>query len=93
MDRKSGRVNPDDVVAAITPTTCLVTVMFANNETGVIQPLKEIVNGVMEVNKQRHEFPVLVHTDAAQPLGKVSFDVHQFPVDLVSICGHKVWLI
>ena len=78
-----GMVNPDDVRAAITPETTLVSVMAANNETGALQPVADIA-------KICRERGVLFHTDAAQWFGKERFDsIAQFGADLVSICAHK----
>ena len=78
-----GIVNPDDVRAAITAETTLVSVMAANNETGSLQP-------VSDIGKICRERGVLFHTDAAQWIGKERFDnIAQFEADLVSICAHK----
>src|SRR5206468_4783789 len=78
-----GIVNPDDVRAALTPETTLVSVMAANNETGAIQP-------VAEIGRLCRERGVLFHTDAAQWFGKEPFDnIGQFEADLVTICAHK----
>lgn len=79
-----GLVDPADVAAAITPATVLVSVIHANNEIGTIQPLAEI--GQMT----RHR-GVLFHTDAAQSLGSLAFDVDQIGVDLASFSGHKIY--
>lgn len=80
----SGMVDPDAVAQAITDQTILVTVMHANNETGTIQPIAEI----SEITRQ-HE--VLLHTDAAQSLGKIPVRVDDLGVDLLSLAGHKVY--
>lgn len=79
-----GLVSPDDVRNAITPSTVLVTVMHANNETGTIQPISEIA----QVCRERG---VLVHTDAAQTMGKIDVDVDQLGVDLLTVVGHKMY--
>ncbi len=79
-----GLVDPADITAAITPTTVLVSVMHANNEIGTIQPLAEI-------GQITREHGVLLHTDAAQSLGSLSFDVDHLGVDLASFSGHKVY--
>jgi cysteine desulfurase len=79
----SGRVDPADVEGAIRETTVLISVMHANNETGVIQPIEEIC----EISR-RHG--VLFHTDAVQSVGKISTNVRELGVDLLSMSGHKI---
>jgi cysteine desulfurase len=79
-----GLVDPDDVRKALTRQTTLVSVMHANNEVGTIQAIGEIA-------RIAHERGVLVHTDAAQSLGKVSVNVDQLGVDLLSVAGHKLY--
>ena len=79
-----GVVNPDDVRRAIRDDTTLVSVMWANNETGALQPVREI--GAI-----CRERGVLFHTDAVQAFGKVPVSVSDVPVDLLSISGHKVY--
>ncbi|HEX4447971.1 MAG TPA: IscS subfamily cysteine desulfurase [Polyangiaceae bacterium] len=81
---KDGRVDPDDVKKAITDKTILVSVMFANNEIGTVQPLEEI-------GKITRERGVLFHSDAVQGVGKVDFDVQKMNLDLVSITAHKMY--
>jgi cysteine desulfurase len=79
-----GLVNPEDIAAAITPRTVLVSVMHANNEIGTIQPIPEIG----QITRDRG---VLLHTDAAQSLGSVAFNVDHLGVDLASFSGHKIY--
>ena len=79
-----GRVNPADVEKALRPDTVLLTIMHANNETGTIQPIKEIG----EIAKKHG---VLFHSDAAQSVGKIKADVNEMGVDLLSIAGHKLY--
>lgn len=79
-----GRVDPADVAAAITDGTVLVTVMHANNEVGTIQEIAEIA-------RLAHERGVLVHTDAAQSVGKVPVDVAALGVDFLTLAGHKLY--
>jgi cysteine desulfurase len=81
---KDGRVDPDDVKKAMTDKTILVSVMFANNEIGTVQPLAEI-------GKITRERGVLLHSDAVQGVGKVDFDVQKMNVDLASVTAHKIY--
>jgi cysteine desulfurase len=80
----AGRVRPDDVAAAITPRTILVTVMTANNEIGSVQPVREI-------GRIAAERDILFHTDATQGVGKVAFDVRKDGVHLAAITAHKIY--
>ena len=82
--QKDGRIDLDDLRAAITDKTILITVMTANNEIGVLQP-------VAEVGAIAKEKGILFHTDAVQAIGKVPFDVNQVKADLVSISAHKMY--
>ena len=79
-----GRVSAPAVAAAVTPHTILVTVMHSNNEVGSVQPLAEIVKLVRAKKPD-----VVIHTDAAQSIGKLELDVQQLGVDLLTIVGHK----
>ena len=78
----SGRVDADEVIAALRPGTRLVTMMLANNETGVIQPVKEVA----EVCRARG---ILFHTDAVQAIGKTPVSVADLGVDVLALAGHK----
>ena len=82
--QKDGRIDLDDLKRAITDKTILVTIMTANNEIGVLQPIR----GIGAICKERG---VLFHTDAVQAAGKVPFNVIQDNVDLASISGHKFY--
>jgi len=79
-----GMLDPADLEAAITPETILVSVMHANNEVGTIQPVAELA-------EIAHRAGALMHTDAAQSVGKIAVDVDALGVDLLSIAGHKVY--
>lgn len=80
----TGRVQVDDICAAIRPDTIMISVMHANNEVGTIQPVREIAG-------LAHEKGILMHTDAAQSTGKISTDVQDLGVDLFSMAGHKLY--
>ncbi|KFW67074.1 Selenocysteine lyase, partial [Pygoscelis adeliae] len=91
---RSGRAEVDDVFAAIRPTTCLVSIMLANNETGVIMPVAELSQHIHALNQRRaaEGLPrILVHTDAAQMIGKGRVDVQELGVDYLTIVGHKFY--
>jgi cysteine desulfurase len=81
---RHGQVDPEDVRRAIRPETILVSVMHANNEVGTLQPIAEIAR----IAKSRG---VLVHTDAAQSVGKLPVKMKALGVDLASIAGHKLY--
>jgi cysteine desulfurase len=81
---KDGRISLDDLRAAITDKTILITIMSANNEIGVLQPIEEI--GAIAKEKG-----ILFHTDAVQAVGKVPFDINKVKADLVSMSGHKIY--
>ena len=80
----TGRVSPADVEAAIDEQTVLITIMHANNETGTLQPIAEIAELA-----RRHD--VLMHSDAAQSVGKIPTRLDELPVDLLTVAGHKVY--
>lgn len=79
-----GVVDPQDLEAALTPQTLLVSVMHANNEVGSIQPIRQLAD-------LSHAAGALFHTDAAQSVGKIDVDVNELGVDLLSIAGHKLY--
>jgi len=80
---EQGRLDLDELKESIRHDTALISVMYANNETGVVYPIQEIA----EIAKERG---VLMHTDAVQVLGKVPFDLKTLPVDFLAVSGHKV---
>ncbi|XP_063409504.1 selenocysteine lyase-like isoform X2 [Mytilus trossulus] len=89
---KTGQVDVDDVLSAIRPSTCMITVMMANNETGVIQPIKLISEKLRQINQSRKSLPkILLHTDAAQAIGKIEVDVEDLGVDYLTVVGHKFY--
>ncbi len=81
---REGLVDLEELRAAITDKTILITIMYANNEIGVLQPIEEIGR----IAKERK---VLFHTDATQAVGKIPFDVQKLNVDLASLSAHKMY--
>ena len=79
---ENGLVRLEELAAAIRPDTCLVTIMYANNEIGTLQPIREI--GAL-----CRERGILFHTDAVQAVGHVSVDVVRDNIDMLSLSGHK----
>ena len=82
--QKDGRVNPEDVRKAIRPTTILITIMYANNEIGVINPMAEI-------GKIAKEHGIIFAVDGVQAVGKIPVDVIKDNIDLLAISGHKIY--
>ena len=80
---ENGIVSPEAVEAAIRPDTILVSVMFANNEIGTIEPIKEI-------GEIAHKHGILFHTDAVQAFGQVPINVDEMNIDMLSSSGHKI---
>lgn len=81
---KEGRINPDDVRAAFTDKTILISIMLANNEIGTIHP-------VQEIGKIAKEKGVLFHCDATQAVGKIPVNVSDAGIDLMSFTSHKIY--
>ena len=81
---KTGCVEVQNILEATSRETLLITVMHANSETGTLQPIRQI-------SEIAHESGALVHTDAAQSLGKVDVSVQHEEVDLLSVAGHKLY--
>lgn len=88
---KTGAMVAEDVYAAIRPNTVLVAVMLANNETGIVMPIKEITSLVSKYRNANNSIYPLVLTDAAQAVGKIPVDVKELDVDYLSIAGHKFY--
>jgi cysteine desulfurase len=82
--QQDGRVNPEDVRKAIKPTTILITIMYANNEIGVINPIAEI-------GKIAKEHGIIFAVDGVQAVGKVPVDVQKDNIDLLAISAHKMY--
>lgn len=80
---ENGTVHPEDVEAAIRPDTILISVMFANNEIGTIEPIREI-------GEIAHKHGVLFHTDAVQAFGQLPIHVDECHIDMLSASGHKL---
>ena len=80
---ENGLVTPEEVEKAIRPDTILISIMFANNEIGTIEPISEI-------GKVAHEHGVLFHTDAVQAFGQIPINVDEFNIDMLSSSGHKI---
>lgn len=81
---KDGRINLDDLRRAITPKTILISIMYANNEIGVIQP-------VAEIGRIAKEKGIFFHVDGVQAIGKIPVDVQKDGIDLLSISAHKLY--
>jgi len=81
---EDGLVNPSDIKNSISKDTCLVSIMFANNEVGTIQPIREII----EICKKNN---VAFHSDAVQAVGKIPINVKELEVDALSFSSHKIY--
>lgn len=91
VSKVTAHVEVEDIIAAVRPNTCLISIMLANNETGVIMPLQEICQRIKSLNKQHDRLRILLHTDAAQALGKIRVDACELGVDYLTIVGHKFY--
>ncbi len=82
--KKDGTVNLDELKSSLRDDTILITIMHANNETGIIQPIEEIVH----VARERG---IIFHTDSAQTVGKIPVDIKKLKVDMLTIVSHKFY--
>lgn len=80
---QAGIIQPEAIKAAIRPETCLISVMYVNNEVGTIQPIQQI-------GQIAHDHGILMHTDAVQALGLVELKLNELPIDFASFSAHKV---
>ncbi len=80
---KNGSISPEKIREAITDNTCLISIMSANNETGIIEPIREI-------GRIAHENGIYFHTDAVQAYGHISIDISENFIDFLSISAHKI---
>lgn len=81
---KHGLITPEQLQKAIGPNTFIVSIMYANNEIGTIEPIKELVNIT-------HEQDILFHTDAVQAVTKVPIDLKKIPIDFLALSSHKIY--
>ncbi|KAJ0032162.1 hypothetical protein NQD34_002243 [Periophthalmus magnuspinnatus] len=91
VSKVTGRVEVANVLSALRPNTCLVSIMLANNETGVIMPIKELFGTIRDKINQPPRRRILLHTDAAQALGKIKVEAPSLGVDYLTIVGHKFY--
>eukprot|EP00794_Sanderia_malayensis_P018896 gene18896-20798_t len=94
VSKETGHVVVKDVTEAVQRETTLISIMLANNETGIIQPIKGISAEIAKVNKSRSDRGlrrILVHTDAAQAIGKIEVNAKDLGVDYLTIVGHKFY--
>ena len=81
---EEGKIRPEELERAIRPTTILISIMYANNEIGTIEPMEAIA----EIAKKHH---ILLHTDAVQAYGQIPISVKELPIDMLSTSGHKLY--
>lgn len=82
---ESGKINLDELSAAITQDTALVSIMMVNNETGSIQPVEAVSNLI-----KRNSSKTVLHVDAVQAFGKYPIDVHKYGIDILTVSSHKI---
>ncbi len=88
---KQGFVNVDDLVKAIRPDTILISIMYANNEVGTIEPIADIGREILKYRKENNSLHPFFHTDACQAAGYLNLDVEKLHVDLMTINGSKIY--
>ncbi len=88
---RDGRVNPSDVANALKPTTILVSIMYANNEIGTIEPIADIGRVILKWRKEHETAFPLFHTDACQASGALDMDVEKLHVDLLTLNASKIY--
>ena len=88
---EQGLVNADDVIKAIRPDTILISIMYANNEMGAIEPIAEIGRKLLQYRKANNSVYPFFHTDACQAAGYLDLDVEKLHVDLMTINGSKIY--
>jgi cysteine desulfurase len=91
---EQGLLRAKDVFALIKPHTALISILYANNEIGTVQPIAEIAKGLRKINKQRKTIglsPVLLHTDACQAAGYLELNTQKLGVDLMTLNGGKIY--
>ncbi|MDR0890776.1 MAG: cysteine desulfurase [Endomicrobium sp.] len=86
---QSGIVSPTDLINSLQENTILISIMHANNEIGVIQPIEDIASKLYKINQTRKQ-KVYLHTDAIQTAGKLNINVKNLGIDLLSISAHKL---
>ncbi len=88
---KDGFVSPEQVIKAITPQTILVSIMYANNEIGTVEPIAEIGKAIQKLKIVNCKLKILFHTDACQAAGALDLDINRLHVDLMTINGSKIY--
>ncbi|CAL8135411.1 unnamed protein product [Orchesella dallaii] len=91
---QDGKLHLEGVLSLIRDTTCLISIMHANNESGVIMPIDEVGDRLQTINEERKRAGlrrIIFHCDAAQTIGKIGVDVEELKVDLLTIVGHKFY--
>jgi len=94
VSSKNGQVITEEVMKVVSENTCLLSIMLANNETGVVMPVAEIGRAIKKLNIARVEqglCKIFLHCDAAQAIGKIPVDVQELEVDYLTVVGHKFY--